>query len=65
MMKYRNLDTNEIWMLEEIKEAYEQFKQDISNETMFEIKTVEDYINYLLDLGRRKEGGLEEVDEDQ
>ena len=58
-MKYRNIDTGEIWTLEEVKEAYEDFKSEISDET----NSFEDYLDDLLDMGRRKEGGLEEIDD--
>lgn len=39
-MKYRNINTGEIWTLEEIKEAYEQFKHETS--LSFE-ETMEDF----------------------
>ena len=57
-MKYKNVDTGEVWTLEEVKEAYEDFKHEIADEA----KSFEDYLDDMLDMGRRKEGGLEEIE---
>lgn len=59
MKKFRNIDTNEIFTLEEVRESYEQFKYEISDEPV----SFEDYLDDLLDQGRQGIGGLVEVDE--
>ena len=58
MKKFRNIDTNEIWTLDEVKEAYEQFKYEISDEPA----DFEDYLDDLLAQGRAGTGGLVEVE---
>ena len=57
MKKYRNIDTNEIWMEEEIRAEY-----DADYELAERYESFEDYMDYLLDLGRQKIGGLVEVE---
>ena len=52
-MMYRNFDTNELFTEEEVKNLYEQFKDEIPDYDSFE-----DYIEDMLSKGRRKEGGL-------
>jgi len=60
MKTYRNIDTNEIWTLEEIKEAYEQTKWDTYPDGDF--PEFEDYLDELLAQGRAGTGGLVEVE---
>lgn len=58
MKQYRNIDTNEIWTEDEIKEIYEsEFNLREAYPTFAE------YMDYLLDLGKKSEGGIEEVEE--
>lgn len=54
-MTYRNIDTNEIWTEEEIKEIY---NSEASLQESHE--TFEEYLEYLLGLGRQKVGGIVE-----
>ena len=58
MKTYKNLDTNKIWTLEEVKEAYEQFKYEISDGSV----DFEEYLDNLLAQGRAGTGGLVEVE---
>ena len=58
MKTYKNLDTNEIWTMEEVKEAYEQFKYEISDAPV----DFEEYLDNLLAQGRAGTGGLVEVE---
>ena len=51
-MMYRNFDTNELFTEEEVKNLYEQFKDEMPYDSF------EDYIEDMLSKGRRKEGGL-------
>ena len=55
MRMYRNFDTGEIFTEEEVREAYELFSEETPDET-FEI-----YMERMLEQGRQKTGGLEEI----
>ena len=59
-MKYRNVDTGEVFTLEELKELYEQFKWEISDNPV----DFEEYLEDLLNQGRAGIGGLVEVEEE-
>ena len=55
-MAYRNIDTNEIWTADEIREIYE------AEESLKEqYGTFEQYLEYLLTIGGQKIGGVVEV----
>lgn len=54
---YRNIDTNEIWTEEEIKDMFNH-----EPELHEAYESFEDYMNYLLDLCRQGIGGVVEVD---
>ena len=55
-MMYRIVDTNELWTREEIEKYYK------SDSTLFEkFDTFDDYIKFLLDIGRSGEGGVVEI----
>lgn len=54
MMRYKNLDTGEIWSEDEVRKSFEMFADEIN------YNTFEDYLDHLLELGRNKEGGLVE-----
>lgn len=58
MKKFRNINTNEIWTMDEVKESYEQFKYEISDDPI----SFEDYLDNLLDQGNQGAGGLVEVE---
>lgn len=62
MKRYRSLDTGEIWTEDEIRDEYESI---FSNDSEFAEKypTFEDNMEHMLDLGRQRAGGIEEVDE--
>lgn len=57
MKLYKNIDTNEIWTLEEIKDSYESVKYEISDEP----EEFEDYLDDLLQKGYAGQGGLVET----
>ena len=45
MKKYRNLDTGEVWTLEEIKQAYDQFRHETTlsfEDTMMAFEELEE-----------------------
>lgn len=56
MKQYMNFDTGEIWTEDEIREVYEGIPGCIDD-----YPTFEDYLEYLLDLGRQKVGGIVEM----
>lgn len=58
-MKYMDINSGEIWTEEEIKETYEQFKDEMP--TTFE--SFEEYLDFLLKLGREKIGGFVKVED--
>lgn len=53
--KFKNIESGEIWSYEEIKEAYDQFKDEMRYDS------VEEWIDELLSLGRQGIGGMVEV----
>lgn len=54
-MAYISIDTNEVWTEEEIREIYD------SEESLKEqYETFDDYMEWLLDLGRQRSGGIVE-----
>lgn len=55
---YKNFDTNEIWTETEIRESYEQLKWEPELE---QFESFDDYLDYLLELGRQKVGGIVEI----
>ena len=57
MKLYKNIDTNEIWTLEEIKDSYESVKYEISDEP----ESFESYLDDLLQKGYAGQGGLVET----
>ena len=57
-MRYKNIVTGEIWEESEIRESFEQFKYEMEG---WEEKTFDEYMDYLLDLGKQKTGGIVEV----
>lgn len=64
MKKYRNLDTGEIWTEEEVKESFEQFKDEIIDDAGNpKYSSYEEYMEEMLSQGRQRIGGLEEVEE--
>lgn len=56
MKKYMNFDTGEVWTEDELREVYEGIPELIDDYPAFE-----DYLEYLLDLGRQKVGGIIEM----
>lgn len=58
---YRNIDTNEVYTLEEVKESYEKFKWEISDNPV----DFEEYLENMLNQGRAGTGGLVEVEEEE
>lgn len=64
MKKYRNIDTGEIWTEEEVKESFEQFRDEIIDDAGNpKYSSYEEYIEEMLNQGRQKIAGLEEVEE--
>ena len=57
MKMYLVFDTGEIWTEKEIKEAYEQFKDEMKYDSF------EDYMDEMLRMGKNREGGLIEIEE--
>lgn len=53
---YKNFDTNELWTREEIEAGYNS-EPDLIDK----YPTFEEYLEYLLDLGRQRVGGIIEV----
>lgn len=49
---YRNIDTGELFTLEEIREGYEMFRGEM------EYDSFEEYLDYLTELGTSRVGGL-------
>lgn len=60
MKQYRNIDTNEIWTEDEIRDEYESI---FSTDSEFAEKypTFEDNLEHMLDLGRQRVGGIVEA----
>lgn len=56
-MMYKNFDTGELWTEEEIREEYEAEESLKENH-----ETFEDYLEYLLGLGRQRVGGIIEAE---
>lgn len=56
-MKFKDLNTGEIWTLTEIREAYEQFADEMPYDSF------EQYFAEMISLGRHRIGGFREVDE--
>lgn len=54
--RYQNLDTGETWTESEVKEAYEQFADEM------EYDSYEDYLEAMLTLGKQNAGGLIELE---
>ena len=54
---YKNIDTNEVYTLDELKESFEQFKHEMSFDTF------EDYMDHFLRMGREGTGGFVEFEE--
>ena len=53
MKTYKNIDTGESWTADEIREIYE------AEESLKEqYSTFEQYLEYLLELGKQKTGGI-------
>lgn len=63
MKKYRNLDTGEIWTEEEIKESFNQFRDEMIDDGKPKYSSYEEYLEEMLSQGRQRIGGLEEVEE--
>ena len=64
MKKYRNIDTGEIWTEEEVKESFEQFRDEIiDDDGKPKYSSYEEYLEEMLSQGRQRIGGLEEVEE--
>lgn len=59
-MRYKNIDTNEVFTLEELKLDYEVFRWDMEDPKRF--GSFDEYLDTLLDLGRIGIGGLVEVE---
>lgn len=57
---YRNFDTGELWSEEEIKDIFEH-----EDELYEKYSSFEEYMDYLLDLGRSRTGGIIEAEEDE
>jgi hypothetical protein len=57
MKKYRDIDSGEIWTEEEVREQFEQFKDEMPYESF------DDYMDDMLSKGRQRITGLEEVEE--
>lgn len=57
MKKYMVIDTGEIWTEEELKEVFEQFRDEMQYESF------EEYMEKMLSQGRQRTGGLIEVEE--
>lgn len=55
-MAYKNFDTNELWTREEIEATYNSDPDLIDK-----YPTFEECLEYLLDLGRQRVGGVVEV----
>lgn len=55
-MKYMNFDTGEIWTEQELKDRYNQIKDELT-------MSFDDMMDFLLSQGRERKGGLIEVDE--
>ena len=56
MKKYMNFDTEEVWTEDEIREVYDGIPECIDD-----YPTFENYLEYLLNLGRQKVGGIIEM----
>lgn len=59
MRLFRNFDSNETWTLEELEKEYEDFRDEMN---MPSLDTFEEYLDWLLFLGREREGGLIEIE---
>lgn len=57
-MRYMDFDSGELWTLDEIKDIYYANDEDFQVYASFD-----DYLNYLLLLGKQRIGGLIEVDD--
>lgn len=57
MRTFKNFDTNETWTEDEIRKTYES--ESVLSEAF---PTFEEYVDFLLDLGKRFEGGIVEVE---
>lgn len=57
MRVFKNFDTNEIWTEDEIRETYES--ESILVEAY---PTFDEYVDFLLDLGKKFEGGIVEIE---
>lgn len=66
---YKDLNTGETYTLEEIREGFEQFKDEMTRWDCAEDKEVpryesfEDYMDEMLRLGRERIGGYVEVED--
>lgn len=58
-MKYMLLDTGDLYTLDEIRKAYDDFKDEMDQKYV----DFEEYLDMLLDLGRQRIGGFIEVEE--
>lgn len=59
MKQYRNIDTNEIWSEDELRKAYNDFREESEYVSSFE--SFEDYLDDQLRQGRERIGGLAPV----
>ena len=57
MKKYRDIDSGEIWTEEEVREQFEQFKDEMPYESF------DDYMDDMLSKGRQRITGFEEIEE--
>lgn len=57
-MRYRNLDTGEVWTAEEIEKEFNNFRHEMEG---WEEKSFDEYMEHLLDLGKQGSGGMVEA----
>ena len=58
MKVYKDFDSGEIWTEEEFRECYEAFKDELDTPS---IDSFEEYLDWMLLIGRYREGGLVEI----
>ena len=56
--KFKDFDTGELWMEEEVRQAYEEMP-----ELLEEYPTFEEYLEHALKLGEDRVGGIIEIEE--
>lgn len=56
MRKFEDFNTGETWTLEEIREQFESFRDEMN------YSSFEDYMDHMIQLGNTRQGGFIEVE---